>query len=490
MKLVRGVETGKQGGAAFLSRRCPALPVPDRGLLCACLASSVLLGVNSILFNGVLNEVQRNFSDATRDWATWVQAALMVLLALVSRHQPRAIRPVPFTVLSLVALVVGTALVWAGVAGERVGLVVTGTCLTSSSLVWASVVWIVLCSALPFRWMLACFAAGDLLSAPVGALVSLGGYHAGLVGYAAMIAAALAGCTVLTRGAFDSFASAESAADAEVTRPRSILPLTHDLFIYIFVFCLAYGFALRYEGADGGLLINWLIVVLEAAIAVYALASRRGPRADVIFDAAFILLTCGFLLVLLDDARFVEPAATVLLSSNAVFCVLMSLALGAVAARGRSNVVPAIAWGYAAYYVGIGVGAQVGMFATCLPAELHLAAKVVVALILLAVMMYTLLSIRDFGFDKTIAAVEPDAGTAPAAEVLLADRVEARCDELVAQLGLTERESDVFRLLVRGNNTLRIQEELAITKNTLKYHVRHIYEKAGVHSQQELIDLL
>ena len=52
------------------------------------------------------------------------------------------------------------------------------------------------------------------------------------------------------------------------------------------------------------------------------------------------------------------------------------------------------------------------------------------------------------------------------------------------------READVFRLLARGNNTLRIQEELAITKNTLKYHVRHIYEKAGVHSQQELIDLL
>ena len=36
----------------------------------------------------------------------------------------------------------------------------------------------------------------------------------------------------------------------------------------------------------------------------------------------------------------------------------------------------------------------------------------------------------------------------------------------------------MFGLLARGNNTLRIQEELAITKNTLKYHARHIYEKA------------
>ena len=75
-------------------------------------------------------------------------------------------------------------------------------------------------------------------------------------------------------------------------------------------------------------------------------------------------------------------------------------------------------------------------------------------------------------------------------EVQYEDRIAARCQQLATSHGLTERETDVFGLLARGNNTLRIQEELSITKNTLKYHTRHIYEKLGVHSQQELIDLL
>ena len=123
---------------------------------------------------------------------------------------------------------------------------------------------------------------------------------------------------------------------------------------------------------------------------------------------------------------------------------LTDLALCAVAARNRSNALPTIAWGYAVYYLGICVGAQTGLLVTA----------------------------RLGGAERTI------------------DLTDARCKELVTSLGLTPREADVFRLLARGNNTLRIQDELGITKNTLKYHVRHIYEKAGVHSQQELIDLL
>ena len=142
------------------------------------------------------------------------------------------------------------------------------------------------------------------------------------------------------------------------------------------------------------------------------------------------------------------------------------------------------------FFVGIGLGAQTGIFVTGVAGTHSLLSRAVVALILGAVMLYTLFSIRDFGFDKTIASVEKDAPAPVVVEVQYEDRIAARCQELAVSHGLTERETDVFGLLARGNNTLRIQEELSITKNTLKYHTRHIYEKLGVHSQQELIDLL
>lgn len=52
---------------------------------------------------------------------------------------------------------------------------------------------------------------------------------------------------------------------------------------------------------------------------------------------------------------------------------------------------------------------------------------------------------------------------------------------------LTNRETDVLRLLARGRTSPFIQEELVLSRNTVKTHVRHIYTKLDVHSQQELI---
>lgn len=45
-------------------------------------------------------------------------------------------------------------------------------------------------------------------------------------------------------------------------------------------------------------------------------------------------------------------------------------------------------------------------------------------------------------------------------------------------------------LLAHGHSAARIQEELGISYNTVKYHVRNVYAKMGVHSQQDLINLL
>ncbi len=455
-----------------------------------CLAATVLAKITTILFNGPLNAAQSTVDDATRDWATLTQSVEMIVLALVARRSPHLVASRPLTLAAGVATVAGAVLAPSGVAQQNPAILQLGACLTASSTAWASVLWLVLCSSLGFRPLFVCFAAGSLAAIPVAWTISLGGYLFVVVSYAACVIGLLLLCSRHTRRAFAQFANAEAAADAEITRPRSVLPLTHDLFIYIFAFCLAYGFGLRYENADGGLLGNWFMGAVLLGIFAYALGRRPTPRVDVLFSLAITLLLGGFLLVLLDDARLAPAASTALACSSTVFGMLMTLALCTIAARSLSNALPSIAWGYAVYYVGIGIGAQAGLFVTEVAGTQSLLSRGAVALILGAIMLYTLFSIRDFGFDKTIASVEKDAPPPAVVEVQYEDRLEARCTELAASHGLTERETDVFRLLARGNNTLRVQEELSITKNTLKYHTRHIYEKLGVHSQQELIDLL
>lgn len=56
--------------------------------------------------------------------------------------------------------------------------------------------------------------------------------------------------------------------------------------------------------------------------------------------------------------------------------------------------------------------------------------------------------------------------------------------------GLTEREVEVAELLLAGRSRPFIRDELLVSINTVGAHVRNIFAKCDVHSQQELIDLV
>ena len=79
-----------------------------------------------------------------------------------------------------------------------------------------------------------------------------------------------------------------------------------------------------------------------------------------------------------------------------------------------------------------------------------------------------------------------DTVSSPCVAEVQEDPVEAAADEY----GLSERERDVLRLLAEGRTSSRIQEELCIAAGTVNYHTRNIYSKMGVHSRQQLIDLV
>lgn len=56
------------------------------------------------------------------------------------------------------------------------------------------------------------------------------------------------------------------------------------------------------------------------------------------------------------------------------------------------------------------------------------------------------------------------------------------------QHGLSRREQDVFLLLVKGRTAAVIAEKLFISVETVRVHIKNIYRKVDVHSQQDLID--
>jgi len=54
---------------------------------------------------------------------------------------------------------------------------------------------------------------------------------------------------------------------------------------------------------------------------------------------------------------------------------------------------------------------------------------------------------------------------------------------------LTPHETRLLKLLVDGHNYTTAAEELNVSYNTIKFHMRHIYEKLQVHSKSEAVSL-
>lgn len=81
-----------------------------------------------------------------------------------------------------------------------------------------------------------------------------------------------------------------------------------------------------------------------------------------------------------------------------------------------------------------------------------------------------------------------------AEEVPLHNEVELTLDdkiEIVArEYEITGRMLEVFALMAHGRTGTRIEQELYMSKGTVKTHTRRIYQKLDVHSKQEMLDLI
>ncbi|MEG0757099.1 MAG: helix-turn-helix transcriptional regulator, partial [Raoultibacter sp.] len=69
----------------------------------------------------------------------------------------------------------------------------------------------------------------------------------------------------------------------------------------------------------------------------------------------------------------------------------------------------------------------------------------------------------------------------------MGDDTEALVGVYAQKHTLSQRETEVFELLVRGRSAQVIAEKLYISTDTVRVHIKSIYKKLEVHSQQELI---
>lgn len=95
--------------------------------------------------------------------------------------------------------------------------------------------------------------------------------------------------------------------------------------------------------------------------------------------------------------------------------------------------------------------------------------------------------------EEAATASESSEAGSEQAQVYRAPRelsLQERIAAIPERYGISVREEEIMEYFVQGRSANWIAEELTISKNTVRSHIRSIYTKLDVHTRQELLDFL
>ncbi len=504
--------------------------------ICAALA---LLQVASMILNTGLFPFVADVSPLSREISTFCGAGFSIAAALAAYYKPAWLRERVVSILLLFLLAASLTLLCIGLHLSDPLLVVLGSPFGGIGLLWFSIlggvslanlnrhdtVWLI-----PLAFVIA-YGVQMLLMA-WGGLSPL----AAATGYFAAIVAAYLLVIPNIDGFMKAIRAHESPIILDVTNPSSFLPFSSLVFITIFLFNAACGFEANLSGGALPPFEAWLSYLPVVLLLILGLSQKSTViTANNLKTASGLLMLAGLLAIPLmlfpsGPLGFASHGATVFLRSGSdCFAVLMFFLIASIGAKNPLGSLTTSASALAASWVGIGCGAGAMGILQTIAVDSPETLIFTNALITFGFIAYIFAVLQHFSFDAAIAGVVPvkpleslqktpeathtgktatnytqDPASSPVSSAVSnlaiknseADasegesRFDHACAQVAAQYSLTAREKDVLELLARGRTSPVIQERLVVSHNTVKSHVRHIYAKLGVHSQQELIDVI
>lgn len=485
--------------------------------VCAALTLELLSSfiVNTMLFPNVALVM-----PVAREISTYSGAAFSIAVAVAAYVRPSLMREGVWSAACLASTVGAAILLYLGVLTNNTTLLLLGAPFGGLGSAWLAVlIGVGLANLGAARAMLAVPAGFVLEYAFRCGLMALGLPSSMGLATIAFVAALVASYLFIRH---DARAILESVHDStapnvlNITSPSSYVSFSSLAFVSILLFNIACGFALggaSSASSVAGALISFIPVTIALAVVV----ARGSISTDGLYRGAALLVFAGFLttpLLMLGsgDPFSMQAHSTFLSAGSDMFNVLMYCLIAAVGARNKLGAVAVSASFLATQWLGIGIGAPVAQFVNEISTSNATVAAWITMAITFAFVAYNYVGMRNYSFAETIEGITPahteslmknasgeEAAAQLAEEAEPAEGLQQKSDDTAFKTAcaavaekhrLTARETEVFELLARGRTSPVIQEKLVLSHNTVKTHVRHIYAKLDVHSQQELISMV
>lgn len=257
------------------------------------------------------------------------------------------------------------------------------------------------------------------------------------------------------------------------------------LFAFIGAFSLMLGF-LQYFSTFSA---TWmhpnatplLVARFAAMVAILVLLCTRRVRVDIVLRAGIIVSLVGFSFIsnsfFLPEIR--EAGVFAASAGYACFDVIAWSILSEIALYAPAKGSRIAASGVFVWQLGMAAGAGAGLaFDTMgLPDAFMGMAASIVALCVVGV------GVHFMGSELWIAVRYGDPRPAESNE-------EPSMDAVAARYLLTKREVEMLSYFVKGRTIPYIAESECISENTVRNHTKSIYAKLGVHTRQELLDIV
>lgn len=485
--------------------------------VCAALTLELLSSfiVNTMLFPNVALVM-----PVAREISTYSGAAFSIAVAVAAYVRPSLMRESVWSVACLASTVGATILLYLGVLTNNTTLLLLGAPFGGLGSAWLAVlIGVGLANLGAARAMLAVPAGFVLEYAFRCGLMALGLPSSTGLATIAFVAALVASYLFIRH---DARAILESVHDStapnvlNITSPSSYVSFSSLAFVSILLFNIACGFALG-GASSASSVAGALISFIPVTIALVVVVARGSISTDALYRGSMLLVFAGLLttpLLLFDgaDPFNMQAHGTLLSAGSDLFDVLMYCFIAAVGARNKLGAVSVSASFLATQWLGIGIGAPVAQFVNEISTSNATVAAWITMAITFAFVAYNYVGMRNYSFAETIEGITPahteslmknasgeEAAAQLAEEAEPAEGLQQKSDDTAFKTAcaavaekhrLTARETEVFELLARGRTSPVIQEKLVLSHNTVKTHVRHIYAKLDVHSQQELISMV
>lgn len=496
--------------------------------VCAALTLELLSSfiVNTMLFPNVALVM-----PVAREISTYSGAAFSIAVAVAAYVRPSLMREGVWSVACLASTVGAAILLYLGVLTNNTTLLLLGAPFGGLGSAWLAVlIGVGLANLGAARATLAVPAGFVLEYAFRCGLMALGLPSSMGLATIAFVAALVASYLFIRH---DARAILESVHDStapnvlNITSPSSYVSFSSLAFVSILLFNIACGFALG-GASSASSVAGALISFIPVTIALVVVVARGSISTDALYRWSMLLVFAGLLTTPLllfgglltappllfggADPFNMQAHGTLLNAGSDLFNVLMYCFIAAVGARNKLGAVSVSASFLATQWLGIGIGAPVAQFVNEISTSNATVAAWITMAITFAFVAYNYVGMRNYSFAETIEGITPahteslmknasgeEAAAQLAEEAEPAEGLQQKSDDTAFETAcaavaekhrLTARETEVFELLARGRTSPVIQEKLVLSHNTVKTHVRHIYAKLDVHSQQELINMV